>query len=184
MLVVSMAAVRLMTNHPQRRHLLLVFERYSSGKDLNVEDAAFFWLTNASDKSYWLPMAGGTNTFLQDLQFGHSGYSGSYMIMSEFSDQPAPMPQGSIASWGQCLVLAPRSAVCLRVARPVEGPKLRVAVLCAEQPVTTPRRFWTHGVGLTLVRVLPRSFGHKLLFAEPRVLKVWCDQELGPPAGR
>ena len=176
--VVVAACVLLMSHRYQARSLSLVFERYSTGMDFFVGDVAFLWLTNSSDRTYCLPMTGGTNTFERDTPVGE--YSGSYMINCEFGDRGKPMPQVSIASWGQCLVLAPHSAVRVRVALPPEGQKRRVAVLCAELP-HGPRLFWTHGIGLSILRTLPRSVGKKLLFSQPAVLRVWCDRELWYP---
>jgi hypothetical protein len=56
------ACVLLMPHQPQARCLSLVFEKYGTTTDFafNVQAVAFFWFTNASDKSYGLPMAGST----------------------------------------------------------------------------------------------------------------------------
>jgi hypothetical protein len=151
--------------------------------DFFVEDVAFLWLTNSSDRTYCLPMTGGTNTLLWDTPLGLGRYqqqrSQSYMVDCEFSDQTIrsinPM------QWGQCLTLAPRSAVRLRVPLPPEGQNRRVAVLCTEAPSGSPRRFWTNGIGLSILRALPRSVGMKVLFSQPAVLRVWCDRELSNP---
>ena len=171
--------VLLMTHRPQARSLSLAFESY--GTDLDFYDVAFLRLTNSSDRTYCLPMTGGTNTFQRDMQVGHYHYSGSYMVSCEFSDQAHPMPQVSVTSWGPCLVLAPHSAVRLRVPLPPKGQQRRVAVLCAEQPSGSPRRFWTHGIGLSILRTVPHSVGMKLLFSQPAVLRVWSDRELLHP---
>ena len=175
--------VLLMTHRSQVRSLSLVFDRYSTGMDFFDQDMAFLWLTNSSDKTYCLPMTGGTNTFRRDTPaFGHVwSDSGSYMINCEFSDQAKLMPQVSVTSWGPCLTLAPHSAVRLRVALPPDGQKRRGAVLCAEQPSLSPRRFWTKGIGLGILRTLPRSVARNLLFSQPAVLRIWCDRELSHP---
>jgi hypothetical protein len=177
-LVGVIAGVLLMTHRSQTRFLSLVFERYSSDLDFYVHDVAFLWLTNSSDRTYVLPMAGGKDTFERDTVAGN--YSGSYMFICVFSDQANPMPQDSFAGWSKCLPLAPHSAVRLRVALPPEGQKRRVAVLCAETPSGRPRMFWTKGIGLSILRMLPRSVGRKLLFSQPAVLRIWCDRELLP----
>ena len=183
LLVGVTACVLLMSRRSQARSLSLVFERYSTQTDFFVQDVAFLWLTNSSDRTYGLPMTGGTNTFLWDTPLGLGRYkqqrSGSHMVNCEFSGEPIrsmdPM------QWGQCLTLAPHSAIRLRVPWPPEGQKRRVAVLCAEQPSGSPRRFWTKGIGLSILRTLPRSVGMKLLFSQPGVLRVWCDRELSHP---
>ena len=178
--------VLLMTRRSQAHSLSLVFERYSDSMDFYVQDVAFLWLTNSSDKTYWLPMAGGTNSICWDTPPGLGSYkqqpSQSYMVECEFSGQANPKRQVSILSWGQCAIVAPHSAVRLRVALPPKGEKRRVAVLCAEQPSGNPSRFWTNGIGLRILRELPRSARHKVLWQEPAVLRVWCDRELSHPA--
>jgi hypothetical protein len=165
--------VLLITHGSQAPPLSLAFERY--GTDLDFNAVAFLWLTNASDKPYALPMTGGTNTF-QPALVGYG--NGSYQIRCEFSDQANPMPKVRLASLGPCHVLDAHSALRLRVELPGSGQKRRVAVLCFEQPSGSPRRFWTKGIGLTILRVLPRSVGRKLLFSQPAMLWVWCDREL------
>jgi len=171
------ACVLLMKDHSQTHSLSLVFEKYGHTMDLdfNVKDVTFLWLTNSSEKTYVLPMTDGTNTFLQDTPLSHD--TGSYLIRCEFSDPANPMPRVSFANFGLYHTLAPHSAVRLRVPLPAEGQTRRVAVLCAEMPSGTPRRFWTHGIGLSVLRKLPRSFGMKLLFRQPSVLRVWCDRD-------
>jgi hypothetical protein len=54
--------VLLMTHRTQALSLSLAFERYGSilDFDYSVQDVAFLWFTNSSDKSYCLPMMGGT----------------------------------------------------------------------------------------------------------------------------
>ena len=72
------ACVLLMPHQPQARSLSLVFERYGTTTDFafNNQDVAFFWFTNASDKSFALPMAGSTNTFWREpaLSFDRGSY--------------------------------------------------------------------------------------------------------------
>ena len=176
-LAVVTACVLLLTHHSQARSLSLVFERYGTLWDNPVQDVAFLLFTNSSERTYALPMMGGTNTFLQDSPFG--SYNASYMVDCEFSDQASP--EFSVASWGQCVAVAPHSSVRLRVALPPKGQKRRVAVLCAELPSENQGRFWTKGIGLRILGVLPRSVGKKLLFSWPSVVKVWCDGELSYP---
>jgi hypothetical protein len=162
--------------------LSLVFERYNTPLDFNVQDAAYLLLTNSSNIAYILPMTGGTNTFDPGTPLDHfHGSYGSYMVNCEFSDAPHPTPHVSMTSWAKCLVLQPHSAVRLRVELPVPARKRRVAVLFAEQPSVTPRPFWTKGIGLRIYGILPRSLGMKLLFSEPAVQRVWCDRELSNP---
>jgi hypothetical protein len=110
--------------------------------------------------------------------------SGSYMIRWEFGDEASPGPQVPFASLGLCYAVAPHSAVRIRVPLPARGEQRRVAVLCAEMPSMSPRRFWTKGVGLSILRRLPRSVRMKLLFSQPAVLRVWSDREVSPPGER
>ena len=182
-LLVAAAGVLLMPHQPQARSLSLVFERYGTTTDFafNNQDVAFFWLTNTSDKSFALPMAGSTNTFWREPALGFD--RGSYLIRWEFSDQPDPQPPVSLASLGLCLTVAPHSAVRVRVPLPPQGQIRRVAVLCAEVP-SPGRPFWTHGIGLSMLRTLPHSVRLKLLFSQPAVLRVWSDRELSGPGER
>jgi hypothetical protein len=175
------ACVLLMIHGPQAHPLSLAFERY--GADLNFNAVAFLWLTNSSDKPYALPMTRGTNTF-QPALVGYDG--GSYQTRCEFGDQANWMPKVSFANAGLCHVLDAHSAVRLRVELPgsASDQKRRVAVLCFERPSGSPRRFWTKGIGLTILRLLPRSEGKKLLFSQPAMLWVWCDRDLSPPDER
>jgi hypothetical protein len=172
--------VVVLAHRAQAPSLSLVFERYSGPSDFFIPDVAFLRFTNSSDKTYWLPMAGGTNTLAQDSPIGP--YRASYLVDCQFSDQANTKPRVSVMSWGKCVGVAPHSAVRLRVPLPPPGQTRRVAVLCAEEPSGSPRRFWTHGLGLTVLRMLPRSVGLRLLFSQPAVLRVWCDRELSHPA--
>jgi hypothetical protein len=178
------ACVLLMTRQSQARCLSLVFEKYGSTTDVafNAQAVAFLWFTNSSARSYCLPMMGSTNTFQRDTPLGYD--SGSYLIRWEFGDQANSLRQVSSASLGLCHVVAPHSAVRLRVPLPPRGERRKVAVLCAEMPSTSPRRFWTKGLGLSILRSLPRSIGKRLLFSQPAVLRVWCDHELSHPGER
>ena len=148
--------------------------------DFFFEDMAFLWITNSSDRTYWLPLTGGTDSFQLDTPIGLGGYkqqiSGSYMVNCEFSGEPAR----PVNPWGQCLTLAPHSAFRVRVPLPPEGAKRKVAVLVCEPP-SGPRPFWTNTIGLTILRTLPRSTAHKVLLRQPEVLRVWCDRELSQP---
>jgi len=177
-IAVVTACVLLLARRPQACPLSLFFENYGRTMDMDfkAQDVAFFWITNSSDKIYGLPMTGGTNTFRWDTPFGHD--SGSYLIRCEFSDPANPMPQVSFASLGLCYALAPHSAVRIRVPLPPKAQAGSVAVLCAEMPSGSPRRFWTKGIGLWILRALPRSVGKKLLFSEPAVQRICCDLQL------
>jgi hypothetical protein len=195
-LLIAAAYVLLTTRPIQARSLSLAFERYSTDSDLYVQDVAFLWLTNSSDRTYYLG-TGGANTLLPDTLIAFGRYerqnSQSYMVNCEFSDQTNTMQQRhsfradrrgiswvSFASWGQSVELAPNSAVRLRVALPPKGQKRRVAVLCAELPAG-PARFWTNSIGLSILRTLPRPIARKVLRSELTVLRVWCDRELSHP---
>jgi hypothetical protein len=154
--------------------------------DFYIPDVAFLWLTNASEKTYYLAMTGNTNTRQLDTPFVVGGFkansSESVMVDCYFSDRT---PTGT-SNWAQrvsftnasmCLGLAPHSAVRLRVALPLEGQKRKVAVLCTEPPAGPPR-FWTSNIGLSILRMLPRSVGRKIFQPKFPVLRVWCDREL------
>jgi hypothetical protein len=181
-LVAVATCVLLMGHRSQPPSLSLVFERYNTPLDFNVQDAAYLLLTNSSNIAYILPMAGGTNTFDPGTPLDHfRGSYGSYMVLCEFSDLPDAAPHVSAMSWGKCLVLPPHSYVRLRVPLPPQSQKRKVALLCSEQPSFTPRQFWTKGIGLRIYGILPRSLGRKLLFSQPTVLRVWCDHELSHP---
>jgi len=182
-------AVLLITQRSQAPPLSLLFERYGTVTtmdpymlDLSVQDVAFLWITNASDKDYFVPMAGGTNTSLLDAPIGfkQSPSGGSSMPMCEFRDQPpadiTPRPV-SFANLGLCVNVGPHSAVRLRVALPPEGRKRKVAVLCGEAP-SGIRPFWTNSLGRTVLGVLPRSVARRAMWREPAVLRVWLDREL------
>ena len=181
-LVVVTACVLPMTHRSQARSLSLVFERYSTRMDFFDQDMAFLWITNSSDRTYVLPMTGGTNTGQLDTPTGLGRYkqqiSGSYMVNCEFSGEPT-RPVNPM-QWGQCLTLAPHSAFRVRVPLPPECAKRKVAVLVCEPP-SGPRRFWTNSIGLSILRTLPRSAAHKVLWRQPAVLRVWCDRELSQP---
>jgi hypothetical protein len=172
------ACVLLMPQGTQAPPLSLAFERY--GVDMNFNEVAFLWLTNCSGKPYCLPMTGGTNTFERTpvVPFDR----GSYKIRCKFSDQTNPAPNVPFASLGQCQVLDAHAAVRLRVELPESIQKRRVAVLCFEQG--SPRLFWTKGIGRTIIRVLPPSVGMKLIFPQPAMQWVWCEQELSNPDER
>ena len=170
------------THHPQARSVSLVFERYGTRMDVFDQDKAFLWITNSSERTYLLPMTGGTNSYQLDTPIGLGGYkqqiSGSYSVNCQFSGEPTravnPM------QWGQCLTLAPHSAFRVRVPLSPESAKRKVAVLVCEPP-SGPRRFWTNSIGLRILRTLPRSTAHKMLWRQPAVMRVWCDRELSQP---
>ena len=172
-------AVLLITHRSQAPPLSLLFERYGTVTtmdpltlDLFVQDVAFLWITNSSDKAYYVAMAGGTNTSLPDAPIGfkQSSSGGSYMPMCEFRDQPpagSTPPPVSFASLGLCVNVGPHSAVRLRVALPPEGQKRKVAVLCTEPPPSI-RPFWTSSMGRTVIGVLPRSVARKAMWRRPQ----------------
>ena len=183
--ILGAAAYVLILRHPpQASSLSLIFEKYGTTTDVdfNIQNVAFLWFTNASDRTYCLPLMGGTNTFQQDSLFGYD--SGSYLIRWEFGGSDNTMPQVSFASLGLCHVVAPHSAVRVRVPLPPLGQRQNVAVLCVEQSSLSPRPFWTNGIGLSILRALPRSTRMKLLFSEPAVFRVWCARELSHPGER
>src|SRR5437870_3831261 len=108
-------SVLLTTHRSHAPPLSLLFERYGTVKtmdpitmDLSVQEVAFLWHTNTSDKTYYMAMAGGTNTSLPDGPQGlkQSWTESSYMPRCEFSNQTptgsAPPPV-SFASLGQCV---------------------------------------------------------------------------------
>lgn len=181
-LVAVTACVLSIIHRPQAHSLSLVFERYSTRMDFSVEDMAFLWITNSSDRTYWLPLTGGRDAYLLDTPMGLGGYkqpiSGSYMVNCEFSGEPTRPVNPML--WGQCLPLAPHSAFRVRVPLPPEGTKRKVAVLVCE-PLSGPRPFWTNSIGMRILRALPRSAAHKLLLRQPAVLRVWCERELSQP---
>jgi len=185
-LVVLAACALLLTHRSQVRSLSLIFERYSTKSDFSVQDVAFLWLTNSADRTYFLAMTGGTNTFMPDTLTGlgrsKPQSSESYMVSSEFSDQKPIDVMDLVQQATQCLALAPHSAIRLRVALPLRGQKQRVAVLCLEPPTGT-RPFWTNRLGGSILGVLPRSVGKKLMQRQPVVLRVWCDRELSLDEG-
>src|SRR5213594_315114 len=76
-LVAVTVSVLLITHRSQARPLSLLFERYGTVTtmdrflmDLLVQDVAFLWITNSSDKTYYMAQAGGTNTSLPDAPIG------------------------------------------------------------------------------------------------------------------
>src|SRR5262245_60219731 len=91
-LVAVTTSVLSITHRSQARSLSLVFERYSTGLDFFDQDMAFLWITNSSDRTYWLPMTGGTNTGQLDTLMGLGRHkqqmSGSYMVNCEFNGEP------------------------------------------------------------------------------------------------
>ena len=181
--------VLLKTGRSQPPPLSLLFERYGTVTTIDpltmyffAQDVAFLWITNSSDKTYCVAMAGGTNSSLPDAPIGfkQSSSGGSYMPMCEFRDQPpagSTPPPVSFASLGLCVNVGPHSAVRLRVALPPEGQKRKLAVLCTEPPPGVGP-FWTNRVGRTVIRVLPRAIALRAMLREPAKLRVWCDREL------
>ena len=187
LVAVTVSALRI-SQQPKALPLSLVFERYSTRMEVYLEDVAFLRLTNASDKTYCLAMTGNTNTRQLDTAPSLGDYkatnipSESVMVDCAFSDRT---PTGtsnwaqrvSFTNASQGLTLASHSAVRLRVPLPPEGQKRKVAVLCAELP-TGPSRFWFSSLGTTILRLLPRSVGRRMLQPKFPVLRVWCDREL------
>src|SRR6185369_15011576 len=92
MLVAVAAGVLWIAQRSHPRSVSLVFERYSTRTDFFVQDVSFLWITNSGDKTYLLPMTGGTNTGQMDTMVGLGGYkqpiSGSYSVLCEFSGEP------------------------------------------------------------------------------------------------
>ena len=188
-LVAVTVSMLLIAHRSKERSLSLHFERhgtierYSTNLGFYVQDVAFFWITNSSDKTYYLAMTGGTNTHLPDTPIGIGRYKqqsikeSSYMVICEFSDQTPTDYWDLIQQASNCLTLGPHSAVRLRVALPPEGKKRKVAVLCIDLPPGL-RPFWTNSFGSILLRVLPRSVAKQLMHRDPAVLRVWCDREL------
>ena len=192
LLVAVTVCVLLITDRPQACPLSLLFERYGTltTMDSHVDDVGYLWLTNSSDRTYYFSLDG-TNTFLRDAPPGFDIYKQqrqsagetSYRARYEFRDTPptgfmSPSQSVSFASLGQCMNIAPHSAVRLRVALPPEGQKRKVAALCIALPIPTTRPFWSSSFGGTILRLLPRSLARKAMHREPPVLKVWCDREL------
>ena len=181
-IVVVTVCVLPITHRSQARSLSLVFERYSTRMDFFTQDMVFLWITNSSDRTYLLPMTGGTDTGQMDAPPGLGPYkqpiSGSYMVNCEFNGKRTPAVDPM--QWRACLTLAPHSAFRVRVPLPPEGAKRKVAVLVCEPP-SGPRPFWTNSIGLSILRTLPRSTAHKVLWRQPAVLRVWCDRELSQP---
>src|SRR5688572_2731212 len=104
-LAVIIACVLLTTRRSQPDFLSLVFERYSTRSDFFVQDVAFLQLSNSSDRTYYVPMTGGTNTLLPDAPLAVARYkdhgglpSQSYLVNCEFSDQKSSMSQLPVAS--------------------------------------------------------------------------------------
>lgn len=191
-LAVATVAALVIRQPAQAPSLTLVFERYSTRMDFYIPDVAFLWLTNDSGKSYYLAMTGNTDTHQSDtpISLGHykASNSGSVMVDCCFSDRT---PTGT-SNWTQrvsftnasmCVGVAPHSAIRLRVPLPPEGQKRKVAALCAELPAG-PSQFWTSGIGLSILRLLPRSVGKKIIQSRFTVQKVWCDRELSHPDDR
>ena len=186
--LVAVTLSALVRERPKALLMSVVFERYSTKMDFYVEDVAFLWLTNASDKTYYLAMTGNKDTRQLDTPIGFGRYkatnSGSESVMVDcyFSDQTATgttnwAQRVSFTNASKCLVLAPRSTVRLRVPLPPEVQKRKVAVLCAELPAS-PSGFWVSSFGLSMLRMLPRSVGRRVLQPQFTVLRVWCDREL------
>lgn len=170
--------------HPSpSQSLSLVFERYSTRTDLFLQDMAFLWITNSSDKAYLLPMAGGTDTFQMDAPVGFGSFkqevSGSYLVDYEFSGK-RPQPVNPMLG-GRALSLDPHSALRLRIPLPPGGATDKVAVLVWEQP-SGPSPFWRSRIGRSFLAMLPKSAARGVLSPQPTVLRVWCDHELSQPA--
>src|SRR5262245_23169590 len=74
LLVVTVSA--LLIGQPSKAlPLSLVFERYSTRTELYVPEVAFLWLTNASDKIYYLAMTGNADTRQPDTPIGFESTS-------------------------------------------------------------------------------------------------------------
>ena len=172
-------------HHYRKRNdpVSLTFQRYSEF-DAYVWDVAFLNLTNASKRSCTLFMTGNTNTLVLDTSFGR--FNKSLMVNCEFSDQtqhgwtnwiqqPSPFFQSNAYA-----SLPPHSGIVVRVPLPPRGQNRKVAVLYRPDPpawqqwLFNPRRL---SVGITLMRVLPRSIRLRLFRQQP-LLRAWCDRPL------
>lgn len=185
----SMAAALCLvfTGRPARNdRLSLTFQRYSDLLDPYVDEAAFLWLTNASNKSYLLSMTGGTNTLVMDASFGR--FRRSWMVNCEFSDQTPTgwtnwTQQPSRSRGGKAyLSLAPNSGILVRVPLPANGRHRKAAVLCEAPATILTSPFWTSHVGVRVFCMLPQQLKNKVLGFDPVLLRVWCDRELSYPA--
>ena len=174
------------------RLLSLKFLRYS-GFDPRAGNIAFFWLTNASEKSFLLCQTGDRNTIVFDtiLSPNEGEAKLSFMVNCAFSDQT---PNGStnwmqkplpIRGFNSFLELPPHSGIVIRVPSPPSGQRRKVAALCeAPLPAWKQSSLWTNGFALRLLEALPRSVLLKLAQYQPPTIEVWCDQELSDTDAR
>ena len=161
----------------------LVFQRYSD-LDPYVGDVAFLWLTNASNRSYLLSMTGGSNTCVEDTDFGR--HRESWMINCEFKDQTSngwtswvQMPSPFSGS-NRYVTLAPRSGMVVRVPLTADGQHRRVAALYQSSDNTLA--YWFTAIGVQLSRMLPQFARPQLLNPQPVLRRAWCSRELSYPA--
>ena len=163
----------------------LTFQRYSD-HDLYVDHVAYLWLTNASNKRYFVAMPGNSNTLALGNIYHPERYS--YLIDGEFSDQTATgwsnwiqqdLPLGSART--TYLALSPGSGLRIRVPLQKNGRPRKAAVFYEEQS-TNISKIWTSRLGLDLLVRLPPSLQSKVL--QPKTLwhEVWCDRELLYPS--
>jgi hypothetical protein len=171
-----MMCLPLITCGSQPRSVSLVFEKYGRSTDgsFKSEDVVFLCFTNSSDKSYLLPMVGGTNTSQRDTPLT---FDGSYLCIFVFDNQTNSMTQ---AMSGPCLVVGPHSSARLRVPLPIKCQNRKVGVFCLQTSMG-PGSFWTKGIGWGIFRMLPRFLAVKLIASQPEELWIWCNQELSRP---
>jgi len=193
--IIASGAVFLVARHggADSQALSLTFQRYSDLDPYVYEDVGFFWLTNASDKTFLLYMTGGSNTMVLDTVLDMLVVANkrkpkmSFMVNCAFSDQTAQgwsnWVQEPLPSRGRnaLLQLAPPSGMVIRAPLPTNGQKRKVAAIC-EAPVPA-WRVWllTNGTAQPLVRMLPRWARHKFYEYKPTIIEVWCDQQLSHP---
>lgn len=179
-LVVAVGVVFSYSQKPNA-DVALIFQRYSD-LDPHVGEVAFLLLTNASSKSYFVSMTGGSNTLVLDTFWGRNRQS--LLINCEFSDETA----GGWTNWTQMpspsrgsnayATLGPCSGIVIRIPLAADGQRRKVAALY-EGPVTSSN-FWVTPAGLRVARMIPRSLRGQLL-PSFSLRRAWCDRELSYP---
>jgi hypothetical protein len=166
----------------------LVFDRYDNSDGWLADDqVAFLWLTNASNKSYFLTRTGETNSLVMKTLFLDA--KKSYLVSCEFIDES---PSGSTnwihqppatASPGNraypVVILGPYSGISIRVPPPSGDQRRKVAVFC--QVYDPSASSASQGGLLTSLVWRGRGLVNKLISPGSPVLKVWCKQDLVPP---
>ena len=171
-----MMCLPLISCGPQPLSASLVLEKYGRSTDgnFNSEDVVFLCFTNSSDKSYLLPMVGGTNTSQRDTPLT---FDASYLCIFIFDNQTNSMTQ---VINGPCLNVGPHSSARLRAPLPNNCRNRKVGVFCIETPMGSGS-FWTKGIGLGIFRILPRFLAMKLIISQPQEQWIWCNQVLSRP---